>query len=66
VGNVSVGDCGGWCRYCGVDGDEGEVVEGTNVDWNVFILGGALDKDTDMTLAICLARCSLPDLIRCK
>jgi hypothetical protein len=64
VGNVSVGDCGGWCRYCGEDGDEGEVVE--DVDWNVFILGGALDKDTDMTPAICLARCSLPDLIRCK
>ena len=66
MGNVSVGDCGGWCRYCGEDGDGSEVVEGTDVDCNVIILGGAFDNDTDMTPAICLARCSLPDLIRCK
>ena len=63
MGNVSVGDCGGWCRY----GDGSRVVGGTNVEvWYVIILEGALDNDTDMTPAICLARCSLPDLIRCK
>ena len=69
--DVSVGDgsCGDWCRYGG--GDESEVVvrHGTGeqvLGWHVANPGVLFNKDTDITLAICLARCSLPSLIRCK
>ena len=67
--SVCGGNCGDWCQYGGGDGDDFGVRCGAEEQapgWHAVIPGFFFDKHTDITLAICLARCSFPDLIRCK